>query len=50
MKEFLVPEVMVVRFNHDDILSTSCPGADCYCVYCPDCHEGDDCRKICEFV
>ena len=42
MKEFEVPQVEVVRFGKQDVMTASCP-TDCMCVECLPCAEGDHC-------
>lgn len=43
MKMFEVPQVEVVRFGHQDVLTASCPPV-CECVDCTPCETGNDCR------
>lgn len=43
MKEFLVPEVEVIRFAQKDVIATSV----CTCVDCQVCPEGkDNCQCV----
>lgn len=43
MKVFEVPEVEIVRFGKQDVLTTSCTSV-CDCVDCLPCEIGNDCK------
>lgn len=43
MKAFEVPQVEVVRFGKNDVLTESTCATDCICVECLPCVDSDHC-------
>ena len=43
MKVFEIPQVEVVRFGKNDVLTSSICPTDCICVECLPCADGDHC-------